>query len=665
MTFLETIEHGTQSEIQKAVGSRLATNAAFFQQNHPEIYTLLTRPPKEYQLLIDEQGINVYQIESKQLVYGKDENGHKMVAASRAQAHTPLSNPDWKLYSNNMGISPFDEGRFPQTGKIINTLITGTMKKEEIGSSTMHLPSRFLPTTTLLGLAGGLFLEYMAENYDFIHSLIIFEENYDFFRISCCFVDYPRLFSIVRPKSCFLFVESLIDRKLIQTFFSRHRISTNFVRLELMQYESPRMKEAREVIQAEQNANARGWGTFEDEMVGVINHEKNIDTSVKKLKTPILSKPEKQRIPICVIGAGPSLDELLPYLQENQDRMILMSAGTALRPLIKAGIKPDFQVEIERMDYLPGVLEEAGLGDVPLIGGNIVNPGVLALAEESYLFLRGSSTSSYAGMPKCIVEYAFPYVGNAAFSLALHFSDVVLMAGMDCGYKKGKSRHADNSMYKIEDSKYFEGKEAMLPKDAVPTRGNFSDDIYTDSLYTLSREMYEFAILEHRPKAVLNLSDGAFIGGTTPLRARQLKLDTAARQKAIRGIKKAFLHKPKEVFREIQSTDLSSEIERFRQGLFTILDRKVTTKREFFDLIDEASAYSRKFKSEQPFGGILMDGTTLHILNTMFILMMHVQKTDIAKTYESMLQNVLGGYGLFRSRYEASKMLLKMGNIGH
>ena len=45
--------------------------------------------------------------------------------------------------------------------------------------------------------------------------------------------------------------------------------------------------------------------------------------------------------------------------------MILFSCGTALKPLLKAGVTPDFQIEIDRHDYLDEVLKDAPLGEIP------------------------------------------------------------------------------------------------------------------------------------------------------------------------------------------------------------------------------------------------------------------------------------------------------------
>lgn len=656
MQFTQILENGSEQQIEQALSQRFGLNYHYFEAINPKIHALLKRPAKTYNLLVNDKGLNIYHMQTKQFIYPVSEEGrHQMVGASRQIAQQPFHNTKWRTYENNISLERMDMSRFPQTGKIVSDLIDHVMQNEPMDTFSKHLPSRFLPTTTLIGLGGGLYLEYLMQDYDRIHSLMLFDEHSDFFRISCFFVDYPKLFEMVSPKSCYLFIEDIVDRKLIRHFYMTHRITSNFVRLELELYESEKTCEIKAIAEAEQNANTRGWGTYEDEMIGIRNHQRNIDMEAEQLDVPVLFQARRQSIPICVIGNGPSLDELLPFIRENQQKMILFSSGTALKPLLAYGIKPDFQIEIERMDYLPEVLQEAGLDDIPVIGGNIVNPGVYEIAKEEYIFLRGSSAHSYTNEPNCVVEYAYPFVGNAAFSLAAQFSDVVLMCGLDCGYKKGRTKHASGSMY---------GEESVeLPKGAVLTKGNLSDDIYTDSIFTLSRQMYELSILEHKPGLVMNLSDGAFIKGARPMYPQKVDLQSGGKKTKVKEIKKAFSIDKQKIFRDIVPVDWNELLESYRRELFNIMSQDVQDKVDFFRVMDEITTFVQQYREENEHIGILIQGSTLHILNTMFVIMIYTKKNDIAPLYKNMTEIFYKGFDLFISRYSASNILAQMPKI--
>jgi hypothetical protein len=52
-------------------------------------------------------------------------------------------------------------------------------------------------------------------------------------------------------------------------------------------------------------------------------------------------------IPAIICSAGPSLDKNIQYLKSRRDNFLLISVATALKPLIKNGISPDFIVAID------------------------------------------------------------------------------------------------------------------------------------------------------------------------------------------------------------------------------------------------------------------------------------------------------------------------------
>ena len=51
-----------------------------------------------------------------------------------------------------------------------------------------------------------------------------------------------------------------------------------------------------------------------------------------------------QALPFLIIGAGPSLESLLPYIKEVQERCVTICVETALRALLRCGVQPDFVI---------------------------------------------------------------------------------------------------------------------------------------------------------------------------------------------------------------------------------------------------------------------------------------------------------------------------------
>lgn len=49
-------------------------------------------------------------------------------------------------------------------------------------------------------------------------------------------------------------------------------------------------------------------------------------------------------LPFLIIGAGPSLEKILPHLKELQERCVTVCVETALRALLRVGVQPDFVI---------------------------------------------------------------------------------------------------------------------------------------------------------------------------------------------------------------------------------------------------------------------------------------------------------------------------------
>ena len=65
---------------------------------------------------------------------------------------------------------------------------------------------------------------------------------------------------------------------------------------------------------------------------------------ITPLKGMLKERPFFQSLPFLIIGAGPSLESILPYIKTLQERMITICVETALHTLLRAGLEPDFVI---------------------------------------------------------------------------------------------------------------------------------------------------------------------------------------------------------------------------------------------------------------------------------------------------------------------------------
>ena len=496
--------------------------------------------------------------------------------------------------------------------------------QETIAQNAYHLPPLFLPQTNIFGLCGGLFLDILLEMGYFFHSLLIYEEEAELFALSCYFVDYELLFSRTSPKSCYIFIENLLNKGLLNHYFYSKKITNNFLRLELTLLKSPKVEVFKQLTFETYRANARGWGSFEDEMVGLKN------TFINAKNAPFLHSNHKLKTPICVVGSGPSLEKNIDFICANQNKMLIFSCGTALKVLKAHKIRIDFQVEIERVPYLAEVLQNSNLGDTATLCASLVNPKVLKISQDSLLFMRGGSAASYIFdeiAPQIApLEFCAPFVGNAGFSLACALGDEIIMCGMDCGFVRGFAKHASGSIY---------GSEcAEIPADCFKVEGNCADfEVFSNAIFSLSKESFALSIAHYKPKSVHNLSFGAKIKGA--VFASNLTLKSRAKREKLSH----FLIGESQV--DLAKADLKKGAILFIGELTNALNCEISTKEQLFAFIDRLSEFLAKMSQNNPKVGILFEGSMCHLLQSAMIAMLSVKSNDIKMPFSACKKAIL------------------------
>ena len=258
-------------------------------------------------------------------------------------------------------------------------------------------------------------------------------------------------------------------------------------------------------------------GFYEDELVMMTNTVTNFAAKPFRLLEgrPRLHRPELAAI----VGAGPSLDEALPKLHEIRHRVVMFSAGTALRPLLRNGFVPDFHCELENVPATFDALCEAGrygdLSQVTLIASTTVDPRIPPLFRDTIYFFRDSvSSTQILGDKHLPIRGAAPTCVNMALSMAafLGFTDMALF-GADCGIRPGSDDHAKDTVYR--DIGTFQKNGDLNERYPVEVEGNFGGVARTNWIYDSCRLMLS-EVIQLRCLNVVNASDGAFIPGAVP-----------------------------------------------------------------------------------------------------------------------------------------------------
>ncbi len=532
-------------------------NLKFFYDHLPSYYRLIVNSSKNFIIKND----NIFDKNSNPVYPNSIQKDSQLIATN------PINNPLWKkqFYFHP---NKWNEKEFFATGKIINKIISD--KKE------YFFDNDFLPTTILFGLISGKHLDLLFKNYSF-QSLFIYEPNPEFFAISCYFVDWEKVYKKYNER-LFLWVGGEMDYFAIEKFFYERIVTSSFLNIYYKAYEHPLIDDAIKKFHTIQSTKLRGWGTFEDEFKGIKNHIRNIT------KYPLLQNFIKTNAPICIVANGKSLEKNIPFIKKNRNSMIIVSVGTALRPLMKAGIESDFHFEQERIDVLIEALKDT----LPnyngyFVGASVVNPKIFEMAKNPLMYIREAFTLENKYKP---LLGSSPIVGNAGFAFGAAFGKEIYLCGMDLGYRLNDKKHASGSFYDTRED---------MAKEGIKVKGNFSNDIYSDSLLLSSKDKIE-KMIEFFNLKVYNLSDGAYIKGSVPLKDKTLpkinkeqikkeilsnfkpvkKIDnTIDTDSLIKALKKAFLlpaKNQKELTGKIDFIeDLLKEYSKVNKSAFTLL----------------------------------------------------------------------------------------------
>jgi len=251
-----------------------------------------------------------------------------------------------------------------------------------------------------------------------------------------------------------------------------------------------------------------------------------------------------RKCPALIVASGPSLDKDIEWLKANQNKAVVFACGSAIMPLLRNGIQPDFTVEIENIPELYPMLEDTikyvDVSKVHLLATTTVDPRVPEFFDNTAYFFRPalSSYPIFARDGDEPLQNGSPTVTNAALALAQSFGfREMYLFGADMGSKTQGQAHSKHAWQNTD-----EGCEVDI-KFNVPVRGNFGGTVYSYPDMNWTRSELEEAIRGfHRGRFYYNCSDGAYIKGTVAKHSRSIKLtvDPSVKKGEVKQIVGAF-----------------------------------------------------------------------------------------------------------------------------
>ncbi len=175
-------------------------------------------------------------------------------------------------------------------------------------------------------------------------------------------------------------------------------------------------------------------------------------------------------LPACVIAAGPTLDELLPHLQEIKKRCIVICVDTALRACLSVGVEPHFILLVDPQYWNARHIEGLQSKSSILITESAAYPSVFRFnCKEiilcSSLFPLGKYIEKFTGKKGELS--AGGSVATSAWDFARFIGcKKIFMAGLDLSFPEKKT-HTRGSTFEEKahyESKRIQQTETLLAK---------------------------------------------------------------------------------------------------------------------------------------------------------------------------------------------------------
>ena len=234
----------------------------------------------------------------------------------------------------------------------------------------------------------------------------------------------------------------------------------------------------------------------------------------------------QRETPVFLVGNGPSLDSCIEAIKELREKAIIVSCGTALMPLYKNGIVPDFHAEIEQnrstFDWVSRIGDFDYLKQISLISCNGIHPDTCNLFKDVFIAFKTGESSTVSsvnliGLKKFEeLDFAFPTVSNFALNLftTMGFNQIYLF-GIDLGFTDRKKHHSSQSGYYSNDGEEIYDYSKKNDTSFV-IEGNFQKTVFTKYEFKVSKDILERALAK-KPVYCFNCSNGAKINGALPL----------------------------------------------------------------------------------------------------------------------------------------------------
>jgi hypothetical protein len=502
--------------------SRYQDNLLAFKEYHPDIYDFFkSYEPEKYIVDALDGFVNAINVETGAYFYD-----YPSYLLTKIQFDKFKKSPNIKKF--NFNSQENNEANFMHV-QCMETMLR--LLPEQSTPINHDDKIKNLSTLMVFGVGAGYHIEQFSQQST-IACLYIIEPDLDLFFLSLFAVNWLSILSTFDRKGTQVYI-SLGKQK--DTFFDelmqKSAINGRYQMAHVagyVHYQSEQISEILTIFNERYLEMGQGWGFFDDAVMAIGHTLANIQQKIPVLKKTALLENHFEDIPVFIVGNGPSLDGLIDSIKAHQDKAIIISCGSALSALYEYGIKPDFHSEQERTSPVSEKIElycpAEFLDNITLLAPTTVHPKVFELFNDYIMAAKVNEPSSSLLLrdeqgKDLFSSYHFinPTVANTALVMSYHlgFKNFYLF-GIDLGHKKGGAHHSKKSMYYTKDEEDLDLYD-IDDTESIHIKGNLGGQFICDRFFYQSNSNLSKQILGYKDLTCFNLSDGAYIEGSTPL----------------------------------------------------------------------------------------------------------------------------------------------------
>src|SRR5574344_593029 len=361
-----------------------------------------------------------------------------------------------------------------------------------------------------LGTLLGRHIPKIAEKID-ASSYLVLERNLEIFRLSLFTVDY----TILDKKSkVFSIMDNIEDEeKNIYKFLNSYRIDNYFLKISTTNININRYIDV--VLNMLSILNPTAYDYNRRLYVHVNRTTKKLERNYNFLDFTKIKQDQNlfKNKPILYIAAGPSLDEKINWVKDNQDKFFIICIGRSIKKLLDNNIRVDIVVTLDEQEFLSQTqFDDETIFKMSkntiVFASSITNDNLIKKFKGNNLYIFEVFNSL---LPNNMAFNGFS-IGEIAFEIILLLNPKeIYILGLDLALnqKTGASHSSKDtfSSTKLNLNEVQDRSEFHLRDSLIKVKGNFKKEVFTTPLFYSSIKFMDDKIKQkYKNTKVYNLS---------------------------------------------------------------------------------------------------------------------------------------------------------------